>query len=122
MPANIERMEPEARKALQALLQYAAAHNYTVSVADAWRSRAAQEAAYKKWLSGKYNVPIVAKPGTSKHETGEAFDLSAPDLTLKILGDVWLTWGGKWGGTWSQKNRELWHFEYTKGMTIPETL
>lgn len=100
------------------LIYYGATTGRPVEVIDAWRSRQAQQDAYDRWRVGLYDVPIVAKPGTSKHETGEAFDLEGKVEDLKALGRVWMDWGGKWGGVW--RHAEVWHFEYANDMKTPE--
>lgn len=40
----------------------------------------------------------VAKPGTSLHEKGLAFDLWVPPEYLPAVGALWESWGLTWGG------------------------
>jgi len=65
------------------------------------RSRIEQERLYNKYLAGESELP-AAKPGTSKHEKGLAFDLATPsidpwdDELLPVLGAMWNDAGGTW--------------------------
>jgi hypothetical protein len=65
------------------------------------RSRVEQERLYNKFLAGESELP-AAKPGTSKHEKGLAFDLATPDTDpwddelLPVLGAMWNEAGGTW--------------------------
>lgn len=47
-----------------------------LNVVSGRRSNAEQTRLYNDWKAGKRNVPVVAKPGTSKHESGFAADIS----------------------------------------------
>lgn len=73
-----------------------------------YRSYQEQQQLYQARLSNKYPV---AKPGTSMHETGLAFDLDIP-----VSFDSWIAYlaplaGLKWGGTFSRPDRV--HFQLT---------
>lgn len=65
------------------------------------RSRVEQERLYAKFVSGESELP-AARPGTSKHELGLAFDLATPsidpwdDELLPMLGQLWNEAGGTW--------------------------
>lgn len=71
------------------------------------RSTAKQAALYRAYITGKSRLP-AAKPGTSKHERGLAFDLvipslsrlSVPEMTRAMapIGELWEAMGGRWGG------------------------
>lgn len=71
------------------------------------RSTAKQAALYRAYITGKSRLP-AARPGTSKHERGLAFDLVIPSLaglsvkemTARMLpvGQLWEALGGRWGG------------------------
>lgn len=70
-------------------------------VTSVLRSRIEQERLYAKFLAGESELP-AARPGTSKHELGLAFDLATPsidpwdDEILPILGAMWNEAGGTW--------------------------
>ena len=52
----------------------------------------------------------VARPGTSKHELGLAFDaVVSPASWQSALGQWWQSIGGRWGGTFSRYDPV--HFE-----------
>lgn len=52
-----------------------------VWVGSGWRSIQQQASLYNAWKNGTYDVPRVAKPGTSQHNHGRAIDFSG-DLRL----------------------------------------
>jgi len=71
------------------------------TVTSVLRSRAEQEKLYARYIAGESELP-AAKPGTSKHELGLAFDLATPsidpwdDELLPVLGQMWNEAGGTW--------------------------
>jgi len=72
------------------------------------RSRAQQVALYRDFLAGRSRYP-VARPGTSKHEFGLAFDMvTEPYSALWQLGALWKKAGGFWSET------DAIHFESPK--------
>lgn len=48
---------------------------HRVNIVSAFRTYAQQLDLYTRWKAGTYDVPSVAKPGTSNHEKGLAVDL-----------------------------------------------
>jgi hypothetical protein len=48
---------------------------HRVSIVSGFRTYEQQKALYDAWKAGTHNVPSVARPGTSRHETGRAADL-----------------------------------------------
>jgi LAS superfamily LD-carboxypeptidase LdcB len=69
---NDEKLDPEFRTKAQAFLEAARAHGLDVRVSSGWRSSALQAILYKKFLAGIGGR--AAKPGSSKHEKGQAID------------------------------------------------
>lgn len=68
----------------------------TLRVTSVKRSRAQQSALYASFLAGRASYP-VAKPGTSRHELGLAWDMvTEPYSALWLLGDIWKKAGGFW--------------------------
>jgi len=72
-------------------------------VTSSFRSSLKQAQLYAKWLSGESQIP-AAPPGRSLHGYGLAFDLARigknpfTDPLLNWLGQVWTSWGGRYGG------------------------
>ncbi len=60
---------------------------------------------YQKWKRGESEIP-AARPGTSMHEIGLAFDMARlgidpfTDPLLNFLGEIWREMGGEYGGQW----------------------
>lgn len=86
---------------------------HRVHIVSAFRTYEQQKALYDAWRNGTYDVPSVAKPGTSRHETGVAADLG-------------IGWGSPYG--WSHVHAvareyamrfpvpgEAWHIETVPG-------
>jgi len=90
------------------------AHYYRLSprVVSVFRSNAQQSRLYRAYVEGRSSIP-AAPPGRSLHNHGEAFDLSVPNPEdQRWLGEVWESWGGRWGGRFNDPN----HFD--SGSTI----
>lgn len=75
-------------------------------VTSTYRSSTQQAILYRRYLSGQSIYP-AAPPGRSLHQQGRAFDVVAPGEVLQQLGEIWESWGGRWGG---RKNDPI-HFE-----------
>jgi len=60
---------------------------------------------YQRFLRGESEIP-AARPGTSAHERGLAFDMARigidpfTDPLLNFLGEIWVEMGGIYGGQW----------------------
>lgn len=80
-------------------------------VTSARRSPVDQYRLYDLYRRGLSDLP-AARPGTSLHEYGLAFDLARPgvdplgDTILYDLGEAWTAWGGVWG-----QSRDPVHFQ-----------
>lgn len=75
---SIDNLNPVLR---QIALQIVAESGGRVWIGSGWRSTAHQTQLYNAWRNGTYDVPVVARPGTSRHEHGEAIDFGG-DLRL----------------------------------------
>lgn len=79
-------------------------------ITSGYRSRKVQWRLYRRWQMGLSPFPAAA-PGTSKHELGLAFDAVADNnpqsAVQRELGELWESWGGRWGGRF----RDPVHFE-----------
>lgn len=77
----------------------------TLVVTSARRTPADQYILYQKFRRGESQIPAAA-PGTSLHELGLAFDMMRlgvdpfTDPLLNLLGEIWVEWGGTYGGGW----------------------
>lgn len=72
---------------------------------DAGRTRAEQEIMYARYLRGELKA-TAARPGTSRHESGVALDLSG-------AAQSWVRANGlEFGWVKDRVPRELWHMEY----------
>lgn len=100
--ALIQPLQPFA----QALVDLAGRAGVQPRVTSTLRTRSQQQKLYSAFLRGESKYP-VAKPGTSTHEFGYAFDMIADSAeNLHDLGAVWQQWGGIW-----HPSDEV-HFEY----------
>ena len=72
-------------------------------VTSGYRSAAKQSQLYDRYIRGESKIP-AAPPGRSLHGYGLAFDLARigknpfGDPLLAWLGQVWESWGGRYGG------------------------
>jgi hypothetical protein len=103
---NLAALKPELQPFAKALVDVAGRAGALPRVTSTLRTFSQQVKLYTRFLGGLQAYP-VAFPGTSAHEYGEAFDLViTPMEWLSELGQVWESWGGKWGGA-----RDPVHFE-----------
>ena len=111
-------LKPEMQHAVVKLTDYAKSEGIKItykSKRSIFRTRADQEAIYKTTRPG-----FAAKPGSSRHETGEAVDITIPgansnnknDPQYKKLAAFWQNMGYTWGGNWN--HCEPWHFDLRK--------
>lgn len=100
-------LHPAVKRGMDALIAVARANGIEVKVTSTVRSRRTQLRLYNDYLAGRSRFP-AAPPGKSKHERGLAFDLHVrPESALTPLGELWESWGGRWGGRF----RDPIHFE-----------
>lgn len=106
---GLSQADPRVRKHFTAIFQLAQLINPRAYVSSVKRDSKTQAGLYEKWIAGHAKYPAAA-PGTSKHELGLALDIGGMhDAELAYLGRVWSSWGGRWGGTF--RNRDPIHFE-----------
>lgn len=86
-------LDPRLQPAADWLLTQAPEAQVT-SVRRSWWE---QYKLYRRFLAGRSSFP-AKPPGTSYHEYGRAFDMVAPERTLRRLGALWQRMGGRWGG------------------------
>jgi hypothetical protein len=105
-PGLHRKLKPYALALLNYANEIAPGRVYVSSVR---RSKKTQLGLYLDWITGRSRYP-AAKPGTSKHERGRAFDLGGLSASQqRQLGAAWKSWGGRWGGDFS--NSDPIHFE-----------
>jgi len=113
---SIHSLVPELQPYCRELVRIAGENRLEPRLTSTRRSLQEQRDLYDRFLRGANPFP-VAPPGTSAHETGEAFDmLVTPVDYLPALGELWTSWGGQWGG-----NKDPVHFQLP-GAPSPELL
>ena len=114
--SQIKLLRPEMQRKVEKMFIYAQEQGWKMTITSGYRSTKKQAALYDKWIKGEYDVPVVAAPGTSRHEFGCAVDISITckgknsDNLAKEMGKYGESIGLRWGGSWS-KNKENWHFD-----------
>ncbi|MEA5051131.1 MAG: M15 family metallopeptidase [Oscillospiraceae bacterium] len=81
-------IDAEAGAAVQRLYDAAAADGLTIYTVSGYRSYDTQKSIYENYVATKgqaYTDTISAKPGTSEHQTGLAFDVGAGSDTSTVL-------------------------------------
>jgi len=97
MSTPLTQLAPFMQQAAQVLVNAVRAAGYPITVTSVLRTRATQERLYRDFILGRSKYP-AAKPGTSPHERGLAFDVAAHPDVLREMGRIWESWGGTWGG------------------------
>jgi LAS superfamily LD-carboxypeptidase LdcB len=113
----LDTLDPSGRDAARWFVNQLQQAGFRPTVTSARRSRRTQEKLYRDFIAGRSKFP-AAKPGTSRHEFGRAFDvffpsykgLSKAQLTkaLEPVGKYWEEIGGRWGGRFNDPI----HFEW----------
>lgn len=108
-----ESLAPGLQPYARALYALAAQYGLGPRITSTYRSVAEQQYLYDRYKRGESTLPAAA-PGRSLHNYGHAFDLvvNTPEAQA-WLGAVWKSWGGRWGGDFSDPV----HFD--TGVTIP---
>ena len=94
--ANLQGLRPEVLSALESLKKDIEGLGGRLHVNSAFRSRQDQERLYANRAKNPYPV---AKPGTSKHEKGNALDLGVTGMTQEALAEAASKRGLKWAGS-----------------------
>jgi hypothetical protein len=93
--SSMRGLDPAFKPFVDALLSFAPQGAYITS---GRRSGEVQQALYIDFITGKSKFP-AARPGGSLHERGLAVDIGGLSPSqLKQLGELWESWGGRWGG------------------------
>ncbi len=102
--ANLQGLRPEVLTALEQLRADIQAAGGKLRVNSGFRSRQDQERLY---ANRKNNPYPVAKPGSSRHESGSALDLGVTGMTQEAMAQLASKRGLKWAG-----NKDRVHFDY----------
>lgn len=102
--ANVKGLHPDVQKALANVEREVAALGGSLRVNSGFRTREEQQKLYAKRHTNPYPV---AKPGTSRHETGMALDLGVSGMSQADLAKIAGKHGLKWAGAKDQV-----HFDY----------
>ncbi len=114
MATSLNALIPELQPYARTLVDAAGAAGLQPRITSTRRSNAEQTRLYRRFLAGQQPYP-VARPGTSAHEYGWAFDLVVSPLSsLAEVGAYWESLGGIWGGHPSRAGSgyDPVHFEY----------
>ena len=101
--ADLKLLHPQLVPYAKYLYSIGKYYDPLLVVTSSFRSPSKQASLYSKWLSGESQIP-AAPPGFSLHGYGLAFDLARigkdpfTDPLLVWLGQVWVSWGGRYGG------------------------
>ena len=92
---NLSKLVPKLKTIARNLPRVAASQGFQVRITSGWRSYQTQMKLYNDWYRGLSNYP-VARPGTSKHEKGEALDILSTntEALVAMLNSVGLSWVG----------------------------
>lgn len=102
--ADLKKLHPQLQPFAQYLYKVGKYYDPLLMVTSGYRSPRKQAELYQNWRSGRSLIP-AAPPGRSLHGYGLAFDLARigkdpfNDPLLNWLGQVWESWGGRYGGS-----------------------
>jgi hypothetical protein len=90
-------LTPKVRGKADQFIRFLRSLGISVTVTSTRRSLDSQACLYERYLSGCSRFP-AARPGSSKHGTGVAFDLHLNPPLYAQAGAAWEALGGVWGG------------------------
>lgn len=108
---EIEHIALDTLAAYQALCAAAAADGVDVSIKSGFRSYPEQKQLYDGYVHHLPGYNLAAKPGTSKHQNGVAFDIAVAGGDGNPTYD-WLKKHAPAKGFVRTVNKEPWHWEY----------
>lgn len=127
--SRIARLEPVIQPKARALLEAARAQGIELTVTQGLRTMEEQAALYAQGRTAPGQVVTNAKPGSSWHNFGLAFDVAVVvngkptwpnDSALwSKIGDLGKTQGLIWGGDF-QSFKDMPHFQYTGGLSLEQ--
>lgn len=127
--ARIARLEPVIQPKARALLEAARAQGIELTVTQGLRTMEEQAALYAQGRTAPGQVVTNAKPGSSWHNFGLAFDVAVVvggkptwpnDQALwNKIGELGKAQGLIWGGDF-QSFKDMPHFQYTGGLSLEQ--
>lgn len=105
--ASLRTLHPDAQRIAQWFVRVLQANGVRVTITSARRDPAKQAELYRRYKAGLSKYP-AAKPGTSTHEQGIAFDLSLVPPVYDAAGRLWESLGFTWGGRFDDRI----HFDF----------
>lgn len=113
--ASLRTLDPRVAPFAQAFVR-ALSHFATVTITSARRDLADQQRIYARAQAGLSKYP-AAKPGSSPHQIGIAFDLHLDPPIYEAAGRVWEAFGFRWGGRFSDADPI--HFDFHPRGWVP---
>jgi hypothetical protein len=108
---ELEQITVESLGAYLKLVEEAAKENLAVGLESGFRTYAKQKALHDGFLAKKPGFNLAARPGTSNHQHGQAFDLNTGGFDGNPVYD-WMKKNGPRLGFIRTVNKEHWHWEY----------
>jgi hypothetical protein len=102
----LQTMEPYLK-----LMEAAREDNIEISITSGFRTYSKQAGLYNGWKAGRPGFNRAAKPGSSNHQNGIAFDLNTGGYDGAPVYD-WMKANATTHGFIRTVNREHWHWEY----------
>jgi D-alanyl-D-alanine carboxypeptidase-like protein len=100
--ASLRTLDPRVRPLAQAFIRALEQAGVRVIVTSTRRSLDEQKKLYADYLAGRSKYP-AARPGTSTHGVGAAFDLHLEPPVYQQAGELWERLGFTWGGRFQDK-------------------
>jgi hypothetical protein len=108
---EIERIALDTLEPYLALVNAAAADNVSIAINSGFRSYPEQKLLYDGYMKHLPGFNTAAKPGTSKHQNGVAFDIRVAGGEGDPVYE-WLKHNGPAHGFIRTVNKEPWHWEF----------
>jgi len=121
-PSKESMLEAETYQAYIDLWKAADALGLRWSLVSTRRTCDEQNRLYAQGRSTPGNIVTNARGCQSWHVVGRAFDISLESGSVedyRKLGEIWKSWGGKWGGDIPGLG-DFGHFEWHPGLTLSD--
>lgn len=100
--ASLRSLDPRVRPIAAAFIRLLQRAGVRVTVTSTRRSLDEQKKLYANYIAGKSKYP-AARPGTSTHGIGAAFDLHLEPPVYAQAGQLWERAGFTWGGRFNDQ-------------------
>lgn len=127
--SRIAKLEPQIQLLARRLLEDARAAGIELVVTQGLRTMEEQAALYAQGRTAPGNIVTKAKPGTSWHNFGLAFDVAIvvngqptwpnDEALWSRVGDLGKRLGLEWGGDFASF-KDLPHFQFHPGLTLEQ--